>query len=44
MFALFSRFPNRKKILPNILSTIGQTPLVRLNNIPKVHGIKCKMC
>ncbi|XP_077274172.1 cystathionine beta-synthase isoform X1 [Temnothorax americanus] len=35
--------PNRKKILSNILSTIGQTPLVRLNNIPKLHGIKCEM-
>ncbi|KAL6422121.1 hypothetical protein ACFW04_010875 [Cataglyphis niger] len=35
--------PNRNKILPNILSAIGQTPLVQLNNIPKSHGIKCKM-
>ncbi|CAL1676839.1 unnamed protein product [Lasius platythorax] len=34
---------NRKKILPDILSTIGQTPLVRLNNIPKKYGIKCEM-
>ncbi|KAG5321816.1 CBS synthase, partial [Acromyrmex heyeri] len=38
-----TEFPNRKKILPNILSTIGQTPLVRLNKIPKAHGIKCEM-
>lgn len=34
---------NRKKILPDILSTIGQTPLIRLNKIPKSHGIKCEM-
>ncbi|KYN05606.1 PREDICTED: cystathionine beta-synthase [Cyphomyrmex costatus] len=38
-----TEFPNRKKILPNILSAIGQTPLVRLNKIPKAHGIKCEM-
>lgn len=35
--------PNRNKILPDILSTIGQTPLIRLNNIPKSHGIKCEI-
>ncbi|XP_011871860.1 PREDICTED: cystathionine beta-synthase [Vollenhovia emeryi] len=35
--------PNRKTILPNVLSAIGQTPLVRLNSIPKAHGIKCEM-
>ncbi|XP_029159847.1 cystathionine beta-synthase [Nylanderia fulva] len=34
---------DRKKILPNVLSTIGQTPLIRLNNIPKANGIKCEM-
>lgn len=34
---------DRKKILPDILSAIGQTPLVRLNNISKSHGIKCEM-
>uniref|UniRef100_H3C584 Cystathionine beta-synthase n=1 Tax=Tetraodon nigroviridis TaxID=99883 RepID=H3C584_TETNG len=28
-------------ILPNILGTIGHTPLVRLNKIPKEFGIKC---
>lgn len=33
----------KPKILPNILHTIGNTPLVRLNNIPKSFGIKCEM-
>ncbi|XP_041663393.1 cystathionine beta-synthase b [Cheilinus undulatus] len=28
-------------ILPNILSKIGHTPLVRLNKIPKEFGLKC---
>uniref|UniRef100_A0A667YDS9 Cystathionine beta-synthase n=1 Tax=Myripristis murdjan TaxID=586833 RepID=A0A667YDS9_9TELE len=28
-------------ILPNILKRIGDTPLVRLNNIPKAYGLKC---
>jgi len=32
------------KVLPDILDTIGQTPMVRLNKIPKAHGIKCEMC
>ncbi|XP_056145115.1 cystathionine beta-synthase b [Lampris incognitus] len=30
-------------ILPNILSRIGDTPLVRLNKIPKVFGLKCEL-
>ncbi|XP_043274434.1 cystathionine beta-synthase [Venturia canescens] len=34
---------NRNKILPDILHAIGQTPMVRLNNITKLHGIKCEM-
>ncbi|KAM9342275.1 cystathionine beta-synthase b [Pholidichthys leucotaenia] len=29
------------KILPNILGKIGNTPLVRLNKIPKEFGLKC---
>jgi len=29
------------KILPDILHAIGNTPLVKLNNIPKAEGIKC---
>ncbi|XP_073994700.1 cystathionine beta-synthase isoform X1 [Rhodnius prolixus] len=34
---------NRMKILPNILKAVGNSPLVRLNNIPKAEGIKCEM-
>ncbi|XP_021940064.1 cystathionine beta-synthase isoform X2 [Zootermopsis nevadensis] len=33
----------RKNILPNILSFVGNTPMVRLNNIPKSFGFKCEM-
>ncbi|KAJ8673933.1 hypothetical protein QAD02_005195 [Eretmocerus hayati] len=38
-----SKPSDRKKVLPSILSAIGQTPMVRLNNITKSHGIKCEM-
>uniref|UniRef100_A0A673B0U4 Cystathionine beta-synthase n=1 Tax=Sphaeramia orbicularis TaxID=375764 RepID=A0A673B0U4_9TELE len=31
-------------ILPNILWKIGDTPLVRLNRIPKEYGLKCEIC
>ncbi|KAI5606965.1 cystathionine-beta-synthase b [Silurus asotus] len=31
-------------ILPNILSQIEDTPLVRINKIPKVFGVKCEIC
>ncbi|XP_054001542.1 cystathionine beta-synthase [Hylaeus anthracinus] len=34
---------DRNKVMPDILTTIGQTPLVKLNTIPKSHGIKCEM-
>ncbi|XP_071774051.1 cystathionine beta-synthase a isoform X1 [Centroberyx gerrardi] len=30
-------------ILPNILRRIGDTPLVRINKIPKVFGLKCEI-
>ncbi|XP_076647123.1 cystathionine beta-synthase isoform X1 [Halictus rubicundus] len=33
--------PDRNKILPDILAAIGQTPMVKLNNIPKWFGINC---
>jgi len=33
----------RVKIMPNILHNIGNTPLVRLNNIPKQYGLKCEL-
>uniref|UniRef100_A0A8C2PWG7 Cystathionine beta-synthase n=1 Tax=Cyprinus carpio TaxID=7962 RepID=A0A8C2PWG7_CYPCA len=31
------------RILPNILSRIGETPLVRMNKIPKMFGLKCEL-
>ncbi|XP_033227716.1 cystathionine beta-synthase-like isoform X2 [Belonocnema kinseyi] len=34
---------DQKKVLPNILEAIGQTPMVRLNKISKLHGIKCEL-
>ncbi|KOC61145.1 Cystathionine beta-synthase [Habropoda laboriosa] len=30
-------------IMPDILTAIGQTPLIKMNNIPKSYGIKCEM-
>lgn len=33
-----------KKIMDNITDAIGNTPLVRLNNIPKKDGVKCEIC
>ncbi|XP_061571675.1 cystathionine beta-synthase-like [Cololabis saira] len=30
-------------ILPNILHRIGDTPLVRINKIPKLFGLKCEI-
>lgn len=33
----------RNKILPNILSSIGDTPLVRLNRIPQEYGLECEI-
>ncbi|KAM4602075.1 cystathionine beta-synthase-like [Polymixia lowei] len=30
-------------ILPNILQRIGDTPLVRINKIPKTFGLKCEI-
>ncbi|KAI4495492.1 hypothetical protein M0802_008706 [Mischocyttarus mexicanus] len=35
--------PNRDNVLPNILEAIGQTPMVRLNNIPQSHGLECEV-
>jgi len=35
--------PNIPKIMPNILCKIGNTPLVRLNVIPREYGIKCEV-
>ncbi|CAG2174265.1 unnamed protein product [Oppiella nova] len=33
----------KPKILTNILDQIGDTPLVRLNRIPKEYGVKCEV-
>ncbi|CAG2171916.1 unnamed protein product [Oppiella nova] len=33
----------KPKILTNILEQIGDTPLVRLNKIPKEYGVKCEV-
>ncbi|KAI1885328.1 hypothetical protein AGOR_G00219010 [Albula goreensis] len=32
-----------ESILPNILRKIGDTPLVRMNKIPKTFGLKCEL-
>ncbi|GAM22449.1 hypothetical protein SAMD00019534_056240, partial [Acytostelium subglobosum LB1] len=33
----------KPKILPNILEQIGNTPMVRINNISKTAGLKCEL-
>jgi len=33
----------RLKIMPNILYNVGNTPLVRLNSVPKSYGLKCEL-
>ena len=33
----------KPKILPNILYHIGNTPLVRINNITKSAGLQCEL-
>ncbi|EDO43469.1 predicted protein [Nematostella vectensis] len=37
-----ARVPS-SKIMPNILQKIGDTPLVRINNIGKTYGLKCEL-
>ena len=34
----------RKPILDDITDVIGNTPMVRINNITKKEGIKCELC
>ncbi|CAH0559953.1 unnamed protein product [Brassicogethes aeneus] len=34
---------SKLKIDDNILSTIGNTPMVRLNKVPSKHGVKCEI-
>ncbi|XP_015905549.1 cystathionine beta-synthase isoform X2 [Parasteatoda tepidariorum] len=35
--------PSRPKILPNVLHAIGNTPLIKLNIVPKEYGLKCDL-
>ncbi|XP_058793885.1 cystathionine beta-synthase-like [Phymastichus coffea] len=32
-----------KNVMPNILHAIGQTPMVKLNRLPKSYGINCEV-
>ena len=34
---------HNKKIKDSILDCVGNTPLIRLNNIPKADGIECEI-
>lgn len=43
IFFLFFRNESLRT-LDNILGHIGNTPLVKLNNIPKSFGLKCDVC
>ncbi|XP_034952355.1 cystathionine beta-synthase [Chelonus insularis] len=36
-------FNDRKKVQPNILELIGQTPMVKLNKVPRNHGVQCEI-
>uniref|UniRef100_A0AAQ5YXT8 Cystathionine beta-synthase n=1 Tax=Amphiprion ocellaris TaxID=80972 RepID=A0AAQ5YXT8_AMPOC len=38
-----TQFPVAPTILPDILHRIGDTPMVRINKIPKVFGLKCEL-
>lgn len=40
----FQPHRERMKICPNVLNCVGNTPLIKLNKIPKSFGIKCEMC
>uniref|UniRef100_A0A8R1TRN1 cystathionine beta-synthase n=1 Tax=Onchocerca volvulus TaxID=6282 RepID=A0A8R1TRN1_ONCVO len=33
----------RRMVIDNVLEAIGETPLVRLNNIPKMFGVRCQV-
>lgn len=33
----------RTTVLANILDTVGSTPSVRLNKVPKAHGVQCEV-
>ncbi|RCN34331.1 hypothetical protein ANCCAN_19831 [Ancylostoma caninum] len=34
----------RPAVLNNVLEAIHNTPLVKLNRVPKENGVKCNMC
>ncbi|MBX6426067.1 MAG: cysteine synthase A [Variibacter sp.] len=38
------RRPGRGRIFESITDTIGDTPLVRLNRLPKLHGVNAQIC
>ncbi|XP_076167727.1 cystathionine beta-synthase [Ptiloglossa arizonensis] len=38
-----NKIADRNKVIPDVLTAIGQTPLIKLNNIPKSYGIKCEI-
>lgn len=42
--ASFSCRTKTPSILSNILGHIGNTPLIRINKIPKMFGVKCEIC
>ena len=33
-----------EKILPDVFHRIGNTPMIRINNIGKSYGLKCELC
>ena len=37
------REPGRGRIFDSIIDTIGDTPLVRLNRLPEMHGVKANI-
>lgn len=32
-----------KRVYENVLEMIGSTPIIKLNQVPKDHGIKCQI-
>lgn len=43
-FGLFYSEHNEKNVYSNVLEVIGDTPLIKLNKIPKEAGLKCDVC
>lgn len=46
IFIVVSYYDSRdgSNTFPDILHTIGNTPLIKLNKIPQSAGIQCDMC